>query len=117
MGDVRFAVLRLGPSLTSGGRATTTRPGSTPTPSGPYTTGDNTLAADLIDRLEPGMLLFADRGFCGILLWSRALATGADLLWRVNSNMKPRPVRTFPDGSWLAELRPSRNAGRRAEQL
>ena len=49
---------------------------------GPYTTGENTLARELIDRLEPGMLLLADRGFCGFPLWQRAVATGADLLWR-----------------------------------
>ena len=39
---------------------------------GPYTTGENTLARELIDRLEPGMLVLADRGFCGFPLWSRA---------------------------------------------
>jgi hypothetical protein len=32
---------------------------------GACTTGENTLAGELIDRLEPGMLLLADRGFCG----------------------------------------------------
>jgi hypothetical protein len=84
---------------------------------GAYTTAENTLAVELVDRLEPGMLLLADRGFCGFPLWSRAVATGADLLWRANSTMKPRPIRTLDDGSWLAELRPSGNAGRRAEPL
>ncbi|MGH2669627.1 MAG: IS4 family transposase, partial [bacterium] len=57
---------------------------------GPYTTAENTLAGELIDRLEPGMLLLADRGFCGFPLWSRAAATGADLLWRAKLNMAPR---------------------------
>jgi len=84
---------------------------------GPYTTSENTLAAELIDRLGPGMLLLADRGFCGFPLWSRAVATGADLLWRAMANMKPRPIETLPDGSWLAELRPSGHAGRHAEPL
>jgi hypothetical protein len=84
---------------------------------GPYTTAENTLAGELIDRLEPGMLLLADRGFCGFPLWSRAAATGADLLWRAKPNMKPRPLATLDDGSWLAELRPSGNAGRHAEPL
>ena len=40
---------------------------------------------ELIDRLEPGMLVLADRGFCGFPLWQRAVATGADLLWRANA--------------------------------
>ncbi|MGH9234790.1 MAG: IS4 family transposase [Acidimicrobiales bacterium] len=84
---------------------------------GPYTSAENTLAGELIDRLEPGMVLLADRGFCGFPLWSRAVATGADLLWRAKPNMKPRPIEGLADGSWLAELRPSGNAGRNAEPL
>ena len=84
---------------------------------GACTTGENTLARELIDRLEPGMLLLADRGFCGFPLWARAVATGADLLWRAMSNMKPRHLETLVDGSWLAELRPSGNAGRHTEPL
>lgn len=84
---------------------------------GPYTTAENTLAREVIDRLEPGMVLLADRGFCGFPLWNRAVATGADLLWRAMPNMKPRHVETLTDGSWLAELRPSGNAGRTAEPL
>lgn len=84
---------------------------------GPYSTAENTLACDVIDRLRPGMLLLADRGFCGFPLWSRAVATGADLLWRAMSNMKPRHIETLADGSWLAELRPSGNAGRHGQPL
>jgi hypothetical protein len=84
---------------------------------GPYSTAENTLAGELIDRLESGMLLLADRGFCGFPLWQRAVAAGADLLWRAKPNMQPRHVETLPDGSWLAELRPSGNAGRHAEPL
>jgi len=84
---------------------------------GAYTTAENTLAREVVDRLEPGMLLLADRGFCGFPLWNRAVATGADLLWRAMANMKPRPIETLTDGSWLGELRPSGNAGRGAEAL
>jgi len=62
---------------------------------GPYTTAENTMAGAVIDRLQPGMLLLADRGFCGFPLWSRAVATGADLCWRAMSNMKPRFVETL----------------------
>src|SRR4029450_2026717 len=56
---------------------------------GPYTTGENPLARELVDRLTPGMVVLADRGFCGFPLWERAVATGADLLWRARSDMKP----------------------------
>jgi len=81
---------------------------------GAYTTGENALARDLVDRLQPGMLLLADRGFCGFPLWARAAATGADLLWRAMGNMKPRYLETLADGTWLAELRPAGNPGRTA---
>jgi hypothetical protein len=84
---------------------------------GPYSTAENTLARELVDRLQPGMLVLADRGFCGFPLWSRAAATGADLLWRAMPNMKPRHLETLADGTWLAELRPSGNDGRHAEAL
>jgi hypothetical protein len=79
---------------------------------GAYSTSENTLAGELVDRLQPGMLVLADRGFCGFPLWARAAATGADLLWRAMSNMKPRHLETLADGTWLAELRPGGNAGR-----
>ena len=82
---------------------------------GPYTTGENTLAVDLVERLQPGMVLLADRGFCGYPLWDKAQATGADLLWRAKSNMRPRHVETLADGTWIGELRPGGNAGRHAQ--
>jgi hypothetical protein len=84
---------------------------------GAYTTGENTLAGELVDRLTPGMVLVADRGFCGYPLWARAVKTGADLLWRAKSTMKPRHLETLADGTWLAELRPGGNAGPTAEPL
>ncbi len=74
---------------------------------GPYSTSEMALSKPLIDRLEPGMVLLADRGFGGFALWQQATATGADLLWRAKSNVKPRHLETFDDGSWLAELRAS----------
>ena len=60
---------------------------------GPYTTGENTLARELIDRLEPGMLLLADRGFCGFPLWQQAVATGPTCCGEPRSDMKPTPDR------------------------
>ena len=74
---------------------------------GAYTTSEVALSKSLIDRLEPGMVVLADRGFCGFELWKRAAGTGADLLWRAKTNTAPRCIETFPDGSWLAELRAS----------
>ena len=43
---------------------------------GTYTTSENTLAVELVDRLQPGTLVLADRGFCGFPLWSRAACHG-----------------------------------------
>jgi IS4 transposase len=76
---------------------------------GPYTTSEVALAGPLLDRLEPGMVVLADRGFAGFALWARAAASGADLLWRVkdsSTGLRPHLVRELPDGSWLAEIFP-----------
>ena len=51
--------------------------------------------------------MLADRGFYGFTLWQQAAATGADLLWRVKTNLRPRHLVTLPDGSWLAEIIPT----------
>ena len=74
---------------------------------GAYAESEMALSKVLVDRLEAGMVLLADRGFCSFDLWQQASATGADLLWRSKTNTKPRRIETLPDGSWLAELRRS----------
>ena len=72
---------------------------------GTYAQSEMALSKVLVDRLEAGMILLADRGFCSFDLWRQAIATGADLLWRAKNNTKPRRIETLDDGSWLAELR------------
>ena len=72
---------------------------------GAHAESEMALSKVLVDRLEPGMVLLADRGYCSFDLWQQASATGADLLWRAKNNTKPRRIVTFDDGSWLAELR------------
>lgn len=81
---------------------------------GGYATSEIELARELLDRLEPGMLALADRGFYGFHLWKRAAQTGADLLWRVSATLRPRHVDTLPDGSWLAQIAPSSGPGHRS---
>jgi hypothetical protein len=71
---------------------------------GPYTTSENAACAELLGRLEPGMLCLADRGFYGFTAWENARGTGADLLWRVKGNLKLEPAEDLPDGSWLADV-------------
>jgi len=78
-----------------------------------------TLTEPLLDRLEPGMLLLADRGFFSYALWRKAIGTGADLLWRVRTDKagpKPTHVEDLPDGSWLAHLHQRHSAAARREE-
>ena len=72
---------------------------------GPYSMSELALSRALVDRLAPGMVLLADRGFTGFELWQRAAATGAELLWRAKANVSPRQVELLEDGSWLGEMR------------
>lgn len=64
--------------------------------------GEQTLAAQLVDSLEQDMLVMADRNFYGFPLWRKALATGANLLWRVQSTVRLPVVKPLPDGSYLS---------------
>ena len=75
---------------------------------GPCTTSKIELSRELAGRFTPGMLVLADRGSYGFQLWAQAAATGADLLWRVKTNLRP-PVTvrvieyTIADGREPAE--------------
>ena len=53
------------------------------------------------------MLMLADRNYCGFPLWSRAAATGADLLWRFKRTMKFPFIEALDDGSWRSVFRGS----------
>ncbi|MBP2354091.1 hypothetical protein JOF29_006182 [Kribbella aluminosa] len=86
---------------------------------GTYPESEAALAERLLDRLVPGMVLTADRGFFSYALWRKAIAAGADLLWRIRtdkSGPKPIHVEDLPDGSWLAHLRQSHTAAARREE-
>ena len=80
---------------------------------GPCSTLEIALSRELVDRFKPGTLVLADRGFYGFGLWQQAEATGADLLWRVKANLRPRHFETLPDGSWLATIIPTSGTERR----
>ena len=76
---------------------------------GAYGESEGALAAELLPQaLVPGMLLTADRGFFSYALWRKAVATGADLLWRIRTDKtgpKPEHLQDLPDGTWLGHLR------------
>lgn len=80
---------------------------------GPYGSGERDLARTLLRSLGPGMLCIADRGFYSRGLWREAAATGADLLWRVRTDVTLTLQRDLEDGSYLATVggRDARRAG------
>jgi hypothetical protein len=77
---------------------------------GPYASGEQSLALDLLHCLGPGMLVLADRNFLSWSLARAVLATGAHILWRASASFTLEPVRVLEDGTYLAELRPPRKS-------
>ena len=71
---------------------------------GPVRTGEGTLAAQLWERLEPGMLVLADRLFYGFGAWQAARARGAELLWRAKSNLILPVDEVLADGSYRSRV-------------
>jgi len=66
--------------------------------------GENTLANEVVESLEPGFLGLADRNFFSFSLWSKALETGADLLWRVKKDAVLPVEERLEDGSYLSHV-------------
>jgi Insertion element 4 transposase N-terminal/Transposase DDE domain len=73
---------------------------------GRFADGETTLAHEALPALRPDMLCLADRQFIGHALWQAAAATGADLLWRVKSNLRLPRERVLADGSYLTTIYP-----------
>ncbi|WP_121174976.1 IS4 family transposase [Streptomyces sp. 1114.5] len=82
---------------------------------GPLSVHEAVLAERLFPALVEGMLVLADRGFCGLDLWRAARAGGADLLWRVRSVVVLPVVEMLDDGSYLSEIVTARDHYRRAD--
>ncbi len=76
--------------------------------------GETTLAHGVVPALRAGMLCLADRYFFGHALWRAAAATGADLLWRVRSNLRLPRATVLGDGSYLSVVYPSEKDRRHA---
>ena len=71
----------------------------------PWKISEVALARQLMDRLKPGMLCLADRLFYGYELWIEAVATRAQLLWRVQKKISLPCLQRLSDGSYLSEVR------------
>jgi hypothetical protein len=61
----------------------------------------------ILDYLESGMLLLADRGFYSYDLWLTARDTGAELVWRIKDDITLPALEWLPDGSYRSELIPA----------
>jgi hypothetical protein len=69
-----------------------------------YSTSENALARRVLGRLGKKMLCLADRLFYSYDMWVQAVATGADLLWRIPRYVKLPRLKVLPDGSYLSEI-------------
>src|SRR4051812_25276816 len=70
----------------------------------PYRRGEVTMAHYLLRFLQPDMLLLWDRNFLGYQTVAEVRQRRAHLLARIKSNLIFEPIRTLPDGSYLAKL-------------
>jgi len=71
---------------------------------GPYRAWEQALAEETFAFLKHGMLCLADRGFFRYALWTKAQATGADLLWRAKKNHHLPREQGLDDGSFLTTI-------------
>ncbi len=75
---------------------------------GPSTTGEQTLALELLGALGPGMVVLADRNFASWKLWRAAAGTGAQLCWRFSASFSLPVRQVLAEGTYLSQLRPPR---------
>ena len=53
--------------------------------------------------------------FSASILWNKARATGAELLWRVEKNLRLPWENSSPDGSYLSRIYPPKDRRRQAQ--
>lgn len=70
----------------------------------PYSTGEQTLAHEVLSAASEEMLILADRGFAGWPLWQRGIATGAKLLIRARQSQVLPVIERLSDGSFISQL-------------
>jgi hypothetical protein len=76
-----------------------------------YAAAETMLIEEMFPSMQPGMLVLADRHVYSFRRWSKAVDTGADLLWRVTATLTLHPVERLADGSCIAEITPPKKSG------
>jgi hypothetical protein len=72
----------------------------------PCCRGETSMVDGLVRYLQPGMLLLWDRNFFSYGLWHQLARRGVQILARVKANLVLQPIRSLPDGSYLAKIYP-----------
>ena len=83
----------------------------------PYRRSEIAMATQLLPaKVQPDMLVLADRNFYSFKLWQATCATGAKLVWRVKSNLRLPVEQRFSDGSYLSTVFDSKDQKRTSGQ-
>ena len=84
---------------------------------GPCKVDERTLLTDILGSFAPDMLVINDRNFYSFGLWTQALHTGADLLWRVSASVTLPVIEPLPDSSYRSIVINPKITGARRWQL
>ena len=84
---------------------------------GPYARSEIAMATELLPaKVQPDMLVLADRNFYSFKLWQATCATGAKLAWRVKSTLGLPVEQLLSDGSYLSTVFDSADRARKSGQ-
>ena len=84
---------------------------------GPYSRSEIAMASELLPaKVQPDMLVLADRNFYSFKLWQATCATGARLAWRVKSTLGLPVEHLLSDGSYLSTVFDSADRARKSGQ-
>jgi hypothetical protein len=79
--------------------------------------GEQSLARKIYRRLDEDWLLIADRNFFNWADWCTASSSGAQLLWRVRSDLTLPVLELLPDGSYSSVLVNPKSRGKARQAL
>jgi hypothetical protein len=70
----------------------------------PCRRGEISMVDGVLRHLQPGMLLLWDRNFFSYQLWKTLVSRGIQILARVKCHLVLKPIKSLPDGSYLAKI-------------